>query len=33
MVGKNERVYVVRSMKQLMPMSFSGDVLADFGKK
>ena len=33
MVGKNERVYVVRSMKQLMPMSFSGDVLADFGNK
>lgn len=33
MVGKGERVYVVRSMKQLMPMFFSGDVLADFGKK
>lgn len=30
LLGKNERVFVVRSMAQLMPMLFSGDILKAF---
>lgn len=31
MLGKNEQVYVVRSATDLLPMMFSGDILAHFG--